>query len=62
MSDVQKVRFPCEEHGVWFRHMVKGSNYKWCDGGETKLLRVVKVGLGGFWESPDEVWVEVTDD
>ena len=39
-----QVRFPCEEHGVWFRHMVKPDKpgrAVWCEGGTTKLLRLV---------------------
>ena len=59
----QKVRFPCEEHGQWFRHPVTMGprKWEWCDGGETKLLERfaadVFVPVAGSW-----FYVEVSDD
>jgi hypothetical protein len=55
-----KVRFPCEEHGRWFRHPVdtRKPKWVWCDGGETKLLR--QTTLKDATVMPDDtMWVEV---
>lgn len=73
----KRVRFPCEEHDVWFRHMIKPVGVKpvWCEGGETKTVRWRQrywhegTGENGdisTWFVPvgkdERVWVEVTED
>ena len=58
-----RVRFPCEEHGVWFKHMVKpvGPKPAWCEGGTTKLLRKTDTMTLYMEQHADVVWVDVTE-